>query len=170
MAMQTDYGYGPSAAAVEGQLACRYEDAEIASSYNAEASAKIPFGRGVEYQSATDEKPVKLPNAETDKIKGITVRSHSIAPDPRGELDDTDGVKVGGQLNVLKKGTIWVKVRTGCAPGDRLWIRAVSAGGDELLGGCENADDSTDTIDCTAKGEFVSYAAANGLAKLRVNF
>lgn len=167
MPMQTDYSDAP-APAVEGQLACRYKDAEIDSGYNADAVA-INWGRGVEWASGTDGKAVKLPNAETDKIKGITVRTHSIAPDPRGELDDTDGVKVGGQINVLRKGTLWVKVPTGCAPGDRLWIRAVAAG-DEYVGACENADDGTDTIDCTEKGEFQTFAAPNGLAKLRVNF
>lgn len=167
MPMQTSYDDAP-AAAVEGQLACRYNEAEIDSCYNADAVA-INWGRGVEWASGTDEKAVKLPNAETDKIKGITVRSHSIAPDPRGELDDTDGVKVGGQLNVLRKGSLWVKVHTGCAPGDRLWVRAVAAGA-EWLGACENADDGTDMVDCTAKGEFTTFAAADGLAKLRVNF
>lgn len=169
MPMQTDYSLAP-AAAVEGQLACRYIDAEIDSKYNAEASASIKFGRAVEWASGTDGKAVKLPNAETDKICGFTVRTHSIDPGERGELDDDNGVIAGGQLNVLRKGTLWVKVRTGCAPGDKLWVRAVSGGGDELLGGAENADDSTDMIDCTSQGEFQTYAAANGLAKLRCKF
>lgn len=168
MPMQTDYSYAP-AVAVEGQLACRYADAEIDSSYNGDVVA-INWGRGVEWASGTDDKAVKLPNVETDKIKGITVRSHSIAPDPRGELDDANGVKVGGQLNVLVEGEIWVKVHTGCAPGDRLWVRAVVNGAGTFLGGCENADDGTNMIDCTAKGSFRTFAAADGLAKLRVDF
>lgn len=167
MPMQTDYSLAP-AAAVEGQLACRYIDAEIASGYNAEASASINFARGVKWGSATDEKAVKLPTAETDKIKGITVRTHSIDPGERGELDDTDGVIAGGQLNVLRKGTIWVKVRTGCAPGDKLWVRCTATPGD--IGTLENADDGTETVDCTAQGEFQTYAAADGLAKLKVKF
>ena len=168
MPMQTSYDDAP-AAAVEGQLACRYTEAEIDSCYNADVTA-IGWGRGVESGSGTDEHAVKLPNAETDTIKGVTVRSHSIAPDPRGELDDTDGVKVGGQLNVLRKGSIWVKVRTGCAPEQPAWCRAVGGGANEVVGGWENADDGTDMIDTTAQAKFTSYAAALGLAKLRVNF
>lgn len=174
MPMQTSYDLAP-AVAVEGALACRMVDAEIDSKYNGEASAKIKFGRGVKWGSATDGKSVKLPAAETDKLCGFTVRTHSIDPGERGELDDDDtddttgGVKSGGQLNVLRKGALWVKVRTGCAPGDKLWVRAV-AGAGEWLGAAENADDSTDMIDATDKGEFQTFAAANGLAKLRVNF
>lgn len=167
MPMQTDYSFAP-AVAVEGQLACRENEARIDSCYNADA-VSILFGRAVEGASATDEKAVKLPNVETDTVKGFTVRTHSIAPDPRGELDDTLGVKVGGQLNVLRQGTIWVKVRTGCAPEDKLWVQTVSTGG-RLIGGAENADDGSNTIDCTTKGRFVTYAAALGLAKLYVNF
>lgn len=168
MPMQTDYSYAP-AVAVEGALACRYGDAEIASCYNADA-VPINWGRGVKWGSATDEKAVKLPTSENDKIKGITVRSHSIAPDPRGELDDTLGVKVGGQINVVTDGTIWVKVHTGSAPGDRLWVRAVVNGAGTFVGGCENADDGTNMIDCTIHGEFQSFAAVDGLAKLNVDF
>lgn len=167
MPMQTTYNYAPDAA-VEGQLACRPNAAVIDSAYNADA-VPINFGRGVEYGSGTDEKAAKLPNAETDKIKGITVRSHSIDPGERGELDDAEGVKVGGQLNVLADGEIWVRVRTGCAPGDRLWIRAIAAGGGEP-GDCENADDGVNMIDCTRQGEFRTYAAPGGLARLRVKF
>ncbi len=167
MPMQTDYSAAP-AAAVNGQLASRYNDSEIASMYNAEASAAIQFGRGVKYGSATDGEQAKLPAAETDKIAGITVRSHSIDSGDRGELNDTTGVEAGGQLNVLKKGEIWVYCRTGCAPGDKLWVRCTATPGD--VGECLNADDGTETIDCTAKGEWLTYAAAEGLAKLRVNF
>ena len=167
MPMQTDYPTAPSAA-VEGQIACRLNDAQISSAYNAEASAKIGFGLGVIYGSATLEAAAKLPSAETDKVMGITCRTHSIDSGERGELDDTDGVKAGGQLNVLTEGTIWVKATTGCAPGEKLWVRCTATPG--IVGSCGNADDGTETIDCTKEGTWLTYAAADGLAKLRVKF
>jgi hypothetical protein len=169
MPMQTDYSDAP-AKAVAGQIACNLLDAEIISGYNAEASASIPFGRAVECASATDPRAMKLPDSETDKIVGFTCRSHSIQSGERGELDDAAGVKVGGQLNVMTDGVIWVVVHSGCAPYQKLWVRAVGGGANELLGGAENADDGTDTIDCTGQGRFVSYAAADGLAKLAIDF
>lgn len=166
MPMQTDYSDAP-AAAVEGMIACRLLDAEIMSCFNGD-SGEILFGRGVESASATDHRSVKLPNAETDKIIGFTCRTHSIDPGDRGELDDTLGVAIGGSLNVMVKGTLWVKVRTGCAPYERLWVRCTASPG--AVGTAENADDGTETIDCTGSGRFVSYAAADGLAKLAVDF
>lgn len=172
MPMQTDYSATMSPA-VEGALACRRIEAEIDSKYNGDV-VNVPFGRAVEWASATEGKAVKLPNAETDKICGFVLRSHSIDPSTRGELDDdaaTGGVKPNGVLNVLRKGTIWVKVRTGCAPGDKLWVQTtVAGGGNRVLGGAENADDGSNTVDCTAQGEFQGFAAAGGLAKLRVKF
>jgi hypothetical protein len=170
MPMQTTYPVAPDAA-VEGALACRRNEAEIDSGYNADA-VNIRFGLGVEFASSTLGAAVKLPNAQTDVIKGITVRTHTQDPGERGELVDTvdtGGVKPGGTLSVLRKGTIWVKCRLSTAPGAKLFVRAV-AGAGEWLGACEAAADSTDMVDCSTKGEFQTFAAALGLAKLRVNF
>lgn len=168
MPVQTSYPTTPNAA-LEGQLA--HADgmlsAEIKSMYSAEASAEIPFGYGVKWGSATDGKAAKLPALETDKVAGVVVFSHSYENGPNGELGTT-GVKPGGKLHVLRKGVIWVKVRTGCAPGDRAWLRCTATPG--AVGSWENADDGTETIDCTAQGVFESYAAADGMAKLRVDF
>lgn len=170
MPMQTDYSLAPPAA-VEGQISCRLNDCKIDSQFNAEASASIKFGLAVKWGSATDRHAAKLPVAETDKVMGFACRSHSIDSGPRGELDDTNGVKVGGQINTLRVGELWVKVRTGCGPGDRLWVQTTVAGGaSRVVGGAENADDGSNTVDCTAQGEFQTFAAAGGLARLRVDF
>lgn len=169
MPIQTTYPTEPAAARA-GMLACRRNEAEIDSCFNAEASASIAFGRAVEYASASDEKAVKLPNAETDLIKGIVVLSHCYEQESHGGDIDADGVIPGGNLNILRKGTIWVVCEDGCTPGQRLWVRAVAGGDPEFLGGLNSADDSTDMVDCTTKGEWVTAAAAGGLAKLRVDF
>ena len=79
------------------------------------------------------------------------------------------GLLPGAIMNVLRKGRIWVVCESGCDPDDRLWVRAV-AGAGEYLGACENADDSTDTIDCTGQGVWRTTAAAGELAVLEVDF
>lgn len=172
MTMQTTYEVEPDKA-LEGQVDAKtLRDGDFKTAYNGEASAKILFGRGVIWGSATDGKVAKLPSAETDKVMGITAHSHNYDTGPNGNLDPdptTGGVRPGVKLSVLRRGVIVVKVRTGCAPGDRGWVRAV-AGGGEWLGAIENADDSTDMIDCTGQIEFLEYAAANGLARVAVDF
>jgi hypothetical protein len=173
MPVQNTYSIAP-ARAVNGQLACRRDKAEIDTAYNGEASAAINFGLGVKWGSATDKDSVKLPTAETDKIRGMTVRLHTYDPGDQGDIT-ASGVSAGAKLNILKAGEIFVTCDTGCAPGDKLWIRAVG-GGDhgggvpERVGAPENADDSTDMIDCTALGEWQEFAAAGSIAKLRVRF
>ena len=108
-----------------------------------------------------------LPTSESDAICGLVLHSHDYVETL--ELGD-DGVKPGNHLNVARKGRAWVTVNGGCQPGDRLWVRAVSAGGSEILGGCEAADDGTDTIDCTNQGVFRTAAASGELAILEFDF
>lgn len=167
MGVQSTYGFNMTAA-IEGQLADD-GDHDIIPMRNVEASASIAFGRGVKFGGTSDDAGCKLPSAETDKIAGITVHSHAYGVSPYGDLDST-GVKVGGILNVLRKGRIWVVAEDGCAPGDRLWVRAVGSTPPEYLGGLNNADDGTDTVDCTTQGVWLTTASAGGLAVLEVDF
>lgn len=163
MSVQTSYGTSRTKA-IEGALADNGPH-DIIPLYNEEASASIAFGRAVK-QGTTDDGAL-LPAAETDKIVGITVHSDQYAAE---ELDST-GMKADAVMSVLRKGRIWAMARTAVTPGDRLWVRAVSSGtGFETLGGLEDADDSTDTIDCTAQGVWRSTAAQGALAILEVDF
>jgi hypothetical protein len=172
MTMQSTYEVDPDVA-LEGQVDAKtLRDGDFRTMYNGEASAKILFGRAVKWGSATDGKIAKLPAAESDKVVGLTAHSHDYDTGPNGNLDpdpDTGGIRPAAKCTVLRRGTMTVKVHTGCAPGDRGWVRAVAAG-DEWLGAVENADDSTDMIDCTAQIEFLDYAAADGLARVAVDF
>lgn len=166
MAVQTSYGVTMTKA-IEGALA---DDGahDCVALYNEEASASIPFGRGVAFGTA--DNGALLPAAETDKIAGITVHSNQYTTGSDGELTD-DGLIPGAVMTVLRKGRIWAMARTAVTPGDRLWVRAVSSDtGYEVLGGLEDADDSTDTIDCTAQGVWRSTAAQGELAILEVDF
>jgi hypothetical protein len=163
MAVQTTYNLTLTAA-IEGQLADNGPH-DIVARYNEEASAEIAFGRGVAF--GTEDNGALLPAAETDKIVGITVHSHQYAAEDLGAT----GVVAGGALNILRKGRIWVMARTAVAPGDRLWVRAVSSEtGFERYGGLEDADDGSDMIDCTAQGVWLTTAAQGALAVLEVDF
>lgn len=177
MSVQTTYSDAP-AAAYSGLLIG--DDHDIIPMKNVEASAEMPFGAAVCFKlssPATDQDAV-LPAAETDTVCGIVVKSNVydrtytlMDGSTAGELGTT-GLKPGAMLNILRKGTIWVYCRTAIAVGDRLWVRAVASGGSpaEFLGAPENADDGTDTIDCTKQGVFMSSCAAGGFAKLEVDF
>ena len=59
---------------------------------------------------------------------------------------------------------------TGAATAAGVVAAAVAGGDPEFLGGINNADDSTDMIDCTKQGIFLTSAAAGGLAVLDVDF
>lgn len=168
MAIQTTYTNKP-VLGIEGQLADGGEH-DIMPMYNSEASAEIGFGRAVKFgsTSGTDQDAL-LPTAETDIIAGIVVFDHSHSSSAGGDLG-TVGIRPQGMLNVLRKGRILVKCEDGCTPGQRLWVRAVGSTPPEYLGGLNSADDSTDMIDCTNQGVWLTTAAAEGLAVLEVDF
>lgn len=144
---------------------------------NVEASAAMPMGIGVVFKTsspATDH-DMLLPAAQADKVSGIIVFSQIYSrtytdPDGNtvGDLNGT-GLVPGTLFNVLRKGRILVRTRSGCAVGDRLFVRR-TAGAGEALGDLENAADSTDMIDCTKQGVWVTSASAGGLAWLSVDF
>lgn len=168
MAVQTTYLNKPTFV-IEGQLADG-GNPDIMSMYNSEASAEIAFGRAVKFGSTSGtDIDALLPAAETDKVAGIVVHSHAYSSATGGDLGTT-GVKPGGMLNVLRRGRIYVKCEDGCVPGDRLWVRAVGSTPPEYLGGLNNADDSTDMIDCTNQGVWLSTASADSIALLEVDF
>lgn len=142
---------------------------------NAHASDEMVPGRGVVFKAAAGDQDATLPASETDKFAGVVVhsdvydRSYTLADgSTAGELG-TAGYKVGAMVNVLRRGQIWAVCEDGCAPGDRLWVRAVAGGAPEYLGGLNNADDGTDMIDATAVGVWLTSASAGGLAILSLN-
>lgn len=163
--VQTTYGVRQTQA-LEGALADNGEH-DCVPLYNSEASAAIPFGRGVKF--GANDYACLLPAAETDKVVGITVRHDAYSVDAGGA--GSTGVAAGGMMSIMRKGRIWAMARTAVTPGDRLWVRAVSSDtGYEVLGGLEDADDSTDTIDCTAQGVWRTTTAQGSLGILEVDF
>lgn len=170
MPVQSSYSNDPPVA-FAGQLV-NAAPGGIMTMVNAEASAVIPFGRAVAFKPSGDsDQDATLPANADDVVAGIVLRSHAYGIYPFGDLDQTNGgIVVGGQINVLAIGEVWVVCEDGCNPGDRLWVRRTAAGDPEFLGGLNSADDSTDTIDCTQQGVWLTTASAGGLARLRVDF
>jgi hypothetical protein len=151
--------------AIEGQLADNGEH-DVAALYNEEASASIAFGRGVR-QGANDNGAL-LPSLETQEIIGVTLHANQYTKDSASAQLDATGMRPDVVMNVLRKGRVWVRVRTGATKGQRAFCRCTAAPGS--VGQWENADDGTETIDCTGQAVFRSSAAADGLAILEVDF
>lgn len=174
IALQTTYDLAP-AIGMEGSLKANVPHVIIPGK-NAEASTSIPFGKAVcwDLSAPVTDLDMLLPAAETDKVTGIVVHSDRYARTwtsadgtVNGELDST-GLRTGTVFDVLRKGVILAKCRLATAVGDRLWVRCTATPG--LPGDLENADDTTETIDCTKQGQYLSSCAANGFAWLEVDF
>jgi len=171
LSIQTSYSTAP-ATAYAGLLASAHYESD--SLKNVEASASMPFGIAVAFKTAAPatNQDVLLPAAQADKIAGIVIlsqeyaRTHTLAGGgTAGDLDAT-GLVPGTMMNVMRKGRIWVTVATGCAVGDRLYIRRAAG----TLGSAENAADGTNMVDCTKQGVFVTSCTAGGLAIVEVDF
>lgn len=175
MALQSTYGLQP-ALGFTGTLD-KSRPFSLLTMKNVEASASIRMGSAVKRKaSATTDLDAVLPTAESDKVLGFVVRENSFAPawtdlsgQTAGNLDST-GLVPGTLMNVATMGRMLVHVRTGCTAGQGVWVRAVSGGLPEYLGAIENADDSTDTIDCTTQAKFVTSCAADGQAWVEFDF
>lgn len=175
MQVQTTFSNGPAigyAGMLDSDLAH-----DLVTMIQNEASASIDFGLGVVFDpTPTTDKSAVLPAAITDKLVGIVAHANTYAPAYTDLMTNTtiggldvNGVKPGQALNVLRHGRILVKAASGCAPGDKLWVRAI-AGGGKAVGSLENANDGVLMIDATANGTWLTTAAAGGLAWLEVNF
>lgn len=175
MSVQTTFNANP-AKGFAGMLFSR-PDATLATAQNGEASASIPFGKAVvlDPSAPVHDQSVTLPANQADKVYGIVVFSQQFMPawtdnqgNVHGQLDAT-GLVPGVWFSVLRKGKILVTAATAVTPGDRLYVRR-TAGIGETLGALEDAADSTDMIDCTNQGVWLSTAAAGELAWLEVDF
>lgn len=163
MAVQTTYSTAPDIG-LPGQLADNGPN-DVVTGINMEASAAMPFGAAVCFEGGTRDDGMLRPAAVEDLVAGIVLRSLAY------EVDNltNDAVNAGGVVNVLVKGRVYVTCEDGCAPGDRLHVRAVTAGA-EVAGALLAAADGTDTIDCTTQGIWRTTAAAGALAVLEVDF
>ena len=178
MSLQTTYRSTPIIANIGGLADAHADGVSIFQGFSTESSAMIPFGHAVEFDPQAGagydgtmeaKRGVKLPNANTDKISGILVYDPTTTD---FTTDNTlDGMKPKATLNILRRGRIWVKPEadSSVTVGARLYVRAVAAGA-EYKGALRGAADSTDCIDCTNQGVWLSIPDADGLALLEVDF
>ena len=141
-------------------------------------SVSIPFGKAVVWDPSAPATDISatLPAAETNPVLGIVMFSQQYSRawtdsngTVRGDVDAT-GLVPGTMMRICRQGRVLVTAATNVTVGvTKLWVRAVATLG-ETLGALEGADDSTDMIDCTAQGTWMSTATAGNLAWLEVNF
>ena len=162
MAVQTTYNLNP-ATGYAGQIV--RQDIVISKRIG---SAEILFGAGV-CPHATDEDKVILPAAEGNKVVGLLARSHFHAPDIEVNAAGT-GLKEGALGNIFVKGAMLVTAEDAVAWLDRGWVRCTAGGVGEVVGGITNADEGTETIDCTNQIQFQAAAAAGALVLVEVDF
>jgi hypothetical protein len=174
--VQTSYSTAP-AAAYAGMLADDTNN-EVMTMINAEASTSMPFGIVCSFKttSPASDRDACLPTATETKLAGVVCHAHDYErqfalPDGTnaGELDST-GLVPGTVMAVLWRGTIWVKVQQAVVPGDRLFVCKSANTVYTAKGQVGNADESSNTIDATAIGRFLSSAKIGGFAKLQVDF
>ena len=149
---------------------------DVVTMINAESSSSIGFGLAVKFKdTVTTDQDAVLPAAQADKVLGVMLRADTygvawtdLSSNTFGQLD-SNGVKPGGFLNILKRGRVLVTCQSGCEAGDKLYVRAIS-GTSTVIGGLENAADAAKMIDCTASGTWMTSATAGSLAWLDINF
>lgn len=174
---QTVYRTRPLAG-VPGQLySVDGDHPNIRSGFNDEASAAIRFGQPVEVTPYTTgpvfEQSHGVTNVDgsTTQIWGIALHSHSYASG--AVLVDTGiyGIAAKAAVNVLRKGRVLMKpeASSGVVPGARLYVRKVISGA-EVMGAVRGSADSTDCLDCSNQGQWITAPDADGLAVLEVDF
>lgn len=166
MAVQSTYGENPTIG-IKGQLADSGAH-DVISMVNNESSQEMAFGLAVVFEGSTDDQGALAPDAISEQVAGILVHSHAYSNDSDGDLGTT-GLKPGAILNVLRKGRIWVEAEEAVSPGDPLWIRAVVTGNEEE-GALAMQADSTDMIDSSNQGRWLTTATAGNIALLEVDF
>jgi hypothetical protein len=154
------------AAAFAGLLVDTNDPGNVIESFiSEEASAEIPFGVAV--AQGTADNGCKLPDTNTDFIRGIVV--HHYAYEPGTQLGTT-GIVAGEPVSVLRRGRIWVAPETASTPGERIYVRYTAGAGGSQLGALRDAAVGGETIDATKQAEIRTTAAAAGLVQLDVDF
>jgi hypothetical protein len=130
-----------------------------------EGAVNIPFGVGLKKGAASDDGYL-LPTLVGDLIEGISVHSHSRDNLGFAALAPADaGVKPAQNFNVLRKGSVYVKVEEAVAAHDVVFVRyAAGAGGTQLGAFRKSADTATAA---QLKGaRYLTGALAGGIAKV----
>lgn len=138
----------------------------VVSAKQAEASAgMIP---GIMVQKGTGDYDVKVLTATTNKLAGVTVRTHDIS-DLDFDITGNTGYKPGASVPIARTERWFVKIEENVTPTSDVRVRCVAAGS-EVAGAFRATADSTDCIEITAYAKWVRTAlAADGVAELEID-
>ncbi len=168
---QTSYGLSTFEAKFAGMLA-QLTPATIETGISTEASASMPFGSALVYDSvrAAGDQSCLLPSASSGQpFKGFLLHAHNYGRTwtdstgaVHGELDAT-GLVPKATLNVLVKGRIVVKCETAAEVGDPVFVRYTTDGGSPAFtqaGAVGNVTGTGRTLDLTKKARFLTKVTA----------
>lgn len=120
---------------------------------------------GIMVQKGTGDYGVKILTATSNKLVGITKRSHDYGD---LELGDT-GYKPGASIGLAQTERWFVRIEENVTPSSDVRVRCVAAGA-EVAGTFRATADSTDCVDLTALAKWVRTAlAADGVGELEIN-
>ena len=128
-------------------------------------SSEIPFGRAVCFD--TGDREVDLPAATSDKVVGIALASMAYQP---GATLGTSGIAADAQVNVLRRGRVYLTCEEDVVPGDRLHVRAVAGAGGSVLGKFRKTAVTGETINTSANVLVLETATAGNVFAADVDF
>lgn len=138
------------------------KDDHVRSTYNAEATAEIPFGVVVVQSGTVDPQAVKLPSAAADIVAGVALHSHEYTP---GVGIGDIGIKPKNNVNCLAEGECLMRVEEAVAVGDRPFVRFAGAG---QKGAIRKTNVAGETVQLMGF-MVLSPALAGQLARVRVS-
>lgn len=134
------------------------DHASLASYINAEASAHIPFGTMM--VQGTLDKDALLPNTSTaaaaPKMIGIVVRSQAYE---RAQEIDATGLLPGVELQILKRGKVYVVSEEDVTPASAVRVRVLTGTG-TVIGGFRTSADASKCVDISKYARYLNTATA----------
>lgn len=163
MSVQTSYTQYPEIG-VAGQIATSndFDALSLVNNHAVPANAtQIPVGRFVAYADASGS-IARLPSAITDKLIGVSIRSHEIVNESGVDIP------VKTAFNAMLSGDIYVQVETAVAANDPVHVRCIAGTAPaDKLGAVRATADGVNT-QLFAAARFMTSAPANGIAILRI--
>lgn len=174
-ALQTTFDETPPKAFIGTLDGSRFSNKSTA--INAEASASIPFGTPIAWKpsSALSDLDSTIPANSTDKLRGIVYRTDGYMPaftdrhGTHGQLG-ADGLVPKTVMEIARAGRIFVKCKTGCSPGQPVYISYSAGSTYDAAGQFGNAAEASHTIDVSGRCMWDSTASAGEGAWLLFDF
>ncbi len=123
---------------------------------------------GIMVQRGTGDYDIKRLTATTNKLEGITVRTHDVS-DLDFDFINSTGYKPGAEVPVARTERWFVKIEENVTPASDVRVRCVAVG-NEVAGAFRATADSTDCMELTAFAHWVRTAlAADGVGELEID-